>query len=132
MLLLVCWLHILHQHPVRVLGKNEAPERSLDRLAVHTKKVVTGPALIAAMDADDANAKPIDKAADWVAETLTKIAAVPDRASLAELQQASAKASAKLSDQRPELSSMLSNAFLARMDSFADVAAPETDNEAPF
>ena len=72
-------------------------------------------------------AEPVDKAGEWVAETLLKIAATTDRSELALLQQASAKAMTKLSDQRPELSKMLSMAFLARVDSFD---AP--DDSAPF
>lgn len=70
---------------------------------------------------------PIDAAADYVATTLLKIAAVTDRADLAALQQASARASAKLSDTRPELSSMLSNAFLARMDAFDDQSTTQEE-----
>ena len=74
---------------------------------------------------------PADAAADYVATTLLKIAATTDRADLAALQQASARASAKLSDTRPELSAMLSNALLARLDSF-DVPEPADLDEAQF
>jgi len=76
----------------------------------------------------------IDKAAQWSDATLAAIAATANRAALAELQQASQKALAKLSAQRPELSEMVSMAFVERLGAFADadtVIEPEFD-EAPF
>jgi hypothetical protein len=76
---------------------------------------------------------PIDKAAQWADATLAAIAATADRAALAELQQASQKALAKLSAQRPELSELVSMAFVERLGVFSagDVAEPELD-DAPF
>lgn len=76
---------------------------------------------------------PIDKAAQWADATLAAIAATADRAALAELQQASQKALAKLSAQRPELSELVNMAFVERLGVFSagDVAEPELD-DAPF
>lgn len=84
-------------------------------------------------DAQTVELPPIDKAAQWADATLAAIAATADRAALAELQQASQKALAKLSAQRPELSELVSMAFVERLGVFSagDVAEPELD-DAPF
>lgn len=84
-------------------------------------------------DATTGELPPIDKAAQWADATLAAIAATADRAALAELQQASQKALAKLSAQRPELSELVSMAFVERLGVFSagDVAEPELD-DAPF
>lgn len=84
-------------------------------------------------DAQTGELPPIDKAAQWADATLAAIAATADRAALAELQQASQKALAKLSAQRPELSELVSMAFVERLGVFSagDVVEPEFD-DAPF
>ena len=84
-------------------------------------------------DAQTGELPAIDKAAQWADATLAAIAATADRAALAELQQASQKALAKLSAQRPELSELVSMAFVERLGVFSagDVAEPELD-DAPF
>lgn len=84
-------------------------------------------------DAQTGELPAIDKAAQWADATLAAIAATADRAALAELQQASQKALAKLSAQRPELSELVSMAFVERLGVFSagDAVEPELD-DAPF
>lgn len=76
----------------------------------------------------------IDKAAQWADSTLERINTVSSREDLALLQTESAKALAKLSAQRPELSERVNTAFLARLDYFAaaDVDIGDGMDEAPF